>query len=177
MSEESVPALERSRSIRGGHRGVVTRLVREAEEITRTAEPLNSTKKVRLNVIKQQLDVKLSLLNDMDKDILSRCELDAIADELEESEAITAKIITCKQKIDEFMPVVIPVTSTPPSPLAHASLPPPATVVKPRLPRLQLQSLRETLRIGQHFGILSSLLSMRMQKSQELISSTTLIPC
>ena len=79
MSEESVPALERSRSIRGGHRGVVTKLVREAEEITRTAEPLNSTKKVRLNVIKQQLDVKLSLLNDMDKDILSRCELDAIA--------------------------------------------------------------------------------------------------
>ena len=142
MSEESVPALERSRSIRGGHRGVVTRLVREAEEITRTAEPLNSTKKVRLNVIKQQLDVKLSLLNDMDKDILSRCELDAIADELEESEAITAKIITCKQKIDEFMPVVIPVTSTSPSPLAHASLPPPATVVKPRLPRLQLPKFK-----------------------------------
>ena len=131
MSEDSVPALERSRAIRGGHRGVVTRLVPEAEEITRSTEPLNSTKKVRLNVIKQQVDVKLGLLNDMDKDILSRCELDTIADELEESEAITAKIITCKQKIDEIMTVVTPVTSASPSPMAHASLPPPAAVAKP----------------------------------------------
>ena len=126
----------------GGHRGVVTRLVCKAEEITRSTEPLNSTKKVRLNVIKQQLDVKLSLLNDMDKDILSRCELDTIADELEESEAITAKIITCKQKIDEIITVVTPVTSASPSPVAHASLPPLATVAKPRLPRLQLPKFK-----------------------------------
>ena len=40
------------------------------------------------------------------------------------------------------MPVVIPVTSTSPAPLAHASLPPPATVVKPRLPRLQLPKFK-----------------------------------
>ena len=134
--------LERSRAICGGHHGVVTRLVRKAEEITRTTEPLNSTKKVSLNVIKQQLDVKMNLLNDMDKDILSRCELDTISDELEESEAITAKIITCKQKIDEIIPVVTPVTSASSSPMAHASLPPPATVAKPRLPRLQLPKFK-----------------------------------
>ena len=60
MSEESLPALERSHAIRGGHRGVVTKLVREAKEITWTTEPLYSTKKVRLNVIKQQIDVKLT---------------------------------------------------------------------------------------------------------------------
>ena len=97
VSREYSPALERSRATRGGHCGVVTKLVRKAEEIASTTEPLDSTKRVRLNVIKQQIDVKLSLLNGMDKDILSRCEKDSIAAELEESETITAKIITCKQ--------------------------------------------------------------------------------
>ena len=52
----------------------------------------------------------------MDKGILGCCELDTIADELEESEVITAKIITCKQKTDEIMSVVTPVTSASPSP-------------------------------------------------------------
>lgn len=78
----------------------------------------------------------------MDKDILGRCELDTTADELEESEAITAKIITCKQKIDEIMSVVTPVTSASPSPMAPASLPPPAVVTKPQLPRLQLPKFK-----------------------------------
>ena len=140
MSEEST--LDRSRAVRGGHRGVVTKLVREAEEITRTTEPLDSARKTRLSVIKQQLDVKLSLLNEMDKDILSRCEIDSIADELEESEAVTAKIITCKQRIDEIVPTATPVTSASPSYLAPASLPTPVTVVKPRLPRLQLPKFK-----------------------------------
>jgi len=35
MTEEAARALERSRAVRGGHRGVVTKLVREAEEILR----------------------------------------------------------------------------------------------------------------------------------------------
>ena len=82
MSEESVPTLKRSRAICGGHCKVVTRLVRKAEELTHTAEPLNLAKKVRLNFIEQQLDVKLGLLNDMDTGILSRLELDAIGDKL-----------------------------------------------------------------------------------------------
>ena len=131
---------ERSRAIRGGHRGVVTKLVREAEEITNKADPLDSTQRIRLSVIKQQLDVKLNLLSDMDKEILTRCELDAIVNELEESEAVTANIISCKQKIEEKLTVVTPVTSTPVSPMLHASLPPPSSiaVAKPRLPRLQL---------------------------------------
>ena len=131
---------ERSRAIRGGHRGVVTKLVREAEEITNKADPLDSTQRIRLSVIKQQLDVKLNLLSDMDKEILTRCELDAIVNELEESDAVTANIISCKQKIEEKLTVVTPVTSTPVSPMLHASLPPPSSiaVAKPRLPRLQL---------------------------------------
>ena len=59
--------IKRSRAIRGGHRGVVTKLVRKAEEITSITDPLDSMQQTRLNVIKQQLEVKLNLLNDMDR--------------------------------------------------------------------------------------------------------------
>jgi len=85
--------IERSRAIRGGHHGVVMKLIHEAKEITSITDPLDSMQQTRLNVIKQQLEVKLNLLNDMDKEILTCCELDVIATELEESEAVTAKII------------------------------------------------------------------------------------
>ena len=67
----------------------------------------------------------------MDKDILSRREIDSITTELEESETITAKIITYKKKLEEMLPVLMPATSVSPSPMVHASLTPPATVVKP----------------------------------------------
>jgi len=44
--------IEKSRAIRGGHRGVVTKLVREAEENTSITETLDSPQRTRLNVIK-----------------------------------------------------------------------------------------------------------------------------
>ena len=86
MAEESARALERARAVRGGHRGVTTKLVREAEELLNRSEPLQASQRSRLNVITQQLEGKLNMLSDMDKDILSRCELDTIDTEIEESE-------------------------------------------------------------------------------------------
>lgn len=93
--EETARALERSRAIRRANRGVVTKLVREAEEIIRATESFDSLKRNRLHVINQQLEGKLSLLNGMDKDILDHCELEAIETEIEESESIVAKVIDC----------------------------------------------------------------------------------
>ena len=84
--EESARALERSRAIRHGNRGVVTKLIRKAEEIIRATELLDSSRRNRLHVINEQLEGKLSLLKGMDRDILERCELEAIDHELEESE-------------------------------------------------------------------------------------------
>ena len=166
---------ERSRAIHGGHRGVVTKLVREAEEITNKADPLDSTQRIRLSVIKQQLDVKLNLLNDMDKEILTRCELDAIVNELEESEAVTAKIISCKQKIEEKLTVVTPATSTPVSPMLHASLPPLLLLPWQNLDCLDCNfpDLGVMSRIGQHSGTLSNRLSMRIQNYRRWISLIT----
>ena len=52
-------------------------------------------------MIKQQLEGKLKLLNDMDRDILNHCEVDAIETEIDESELVIAKIINCNQQIDK----------------------------------------------------------------------------
>jgi len=128
-----------------------------------TTKTLDLNQRVRITVIKQQLDVKFSLLSDMDKEILSHCDINSIPRELEESKAITANIITCKQKIDEVIPVTalgaIPVT-----------LPPPVTMEKPHLTRL---SLREMSRSSHHL----SLLFTRMLKLLKWISFTISIPC
>ena len=96
MTEEAAHALDRARAVRGAHRGVTTKLVREVEELLRRVEPLEASQRSRLNVINQQLESKLNTLSDMDKDILSRCEIEAIDAEIEESEAVVAKIINCK---------------------------------------------------------------------------------
>ena len=104
-------------------------------------------------MIKQQLEVKLNLLNDMDKEILACCELNVIATELEELEAVTAKIISGKQKIEKLTDVT-PVTSTPASPMVHASLPSPSsvTVINHNFLDCSFRDLEVMLRIGQPSG-------------------------
>ena len=69
----------------------------------------------------------------MDKDILSQCELDSIDAEIEESEAVVARIINCKQQMEEATRV--PTTSDPP-PVVSAPVPPVINTTKPRLPKL-----------------------------------------
>ena len=67
------------------------------EELLHREEPLELPQRNRLNVIRQQLDGKLKMLSDMDKEILGQCELESIDAEIEESEVAIAKIIDCKQ--------------------------------------------------------------------------------
>ena len=98
--EAAARALERSRANRGGNCRVITKLAREAEEIIRTTESFNSLRQNRLHAITQQLEGKLSLLKEMDKDILDCCELEAIETEIQESEAIVARVIDCRQKLN-----------------------------------------------------------------------------
>ena len=53
------------------------KLVNEAEEILTSTDTLQSAQKTQISVINQQLDNKLTILNDMDKDILGNvmCQL------------------------------------------------------------------------------------------------------
>ena len=70
--EEAIHAIEQLCAMRQGHRGVVTKLVHEADSIL-CSETVNFEPCSRLSVIKQQLKWKLKLLNDMDSEILDRC--------------------------------------------------------------------------------------------------------
>ena len=140
MAEESARALERARAVRGGYRGVTTKLVREAEELLNRSEPLQASQRSRLNVINQQLEGKLNMLSDMDKDILSRCELDTIDTEIEESEAVVAKIINCKQQIKEATNAHLSGTESPAP--RTVSTAPPLMAPKPRLPKLVLPKFK-----------------------------------
>ena len=139
MSEESTHALDRARAVRGGHRGVTTKLVRKAEELS-LSKSLEPSQRSQLNVIYQQLEGKLNLLSDMDKDILSWCEIEAINTGIEESDAIVAKIINCKQWIKEVTTRVSEAASLvlPPT-MSTAS---PTTAPKLRLPKLVLPKFK-----------------------------------
>ena len=75
-----------------------TKLARKVEKLLNRDKPLGSPQQNWLNIITQQLDDKLKVLSDMDKDILSQCKLDLIDAEIEESEAVVARIIDCKQQ-------------------------------------------------------------------------------
>ena len=54
-------------------------------------------------MINEQLEGKFHLLKGMDKEILDRCELEAIDNEIDESEAIVARVINCRRAIELFV--------------------------------------------------------------------------
>ena len=107
----------------------------EAEEIFHN-ESLDTEQHSRPNVIKQQLEGKLKLLNDMDKDILQHCEVDAIETEIEESDNVIARIINCNQRIESIVSLISSIpTSTGLSTLVLSTAP----HSKPRLSKLSLR--------------------------------------
>ena len=81
MSED-----ERMRSIHGGHRGVVTKIVKEVDDLLSAEGPMNPERVRRLNVKIQQEEAKLKVLSDIDKDILSKCNVEDIEREINKSE-------------------------------------------------------------------------------------------
>ena len=88
--------LERLKAIRGAHRGVTTKLTQEADGIFEKVS-LTSDDYERLN---QQLETKLSTLNEYDQKILTVCDVANIENEIEESQRAVEKIMESKRKID-----------------------------------------------------------------------------
>ena len=80
------------------------------------------------------------ILGDIDKEILSKCNLDAIEHEINESESVTDKIINCKQCIQEALrePSEMPTLSA--GPPVHT-----ANSNQPKLPKLTLPKFRGDL--------------------------------
>ena len=137
MEEEQRKRLDRLRAVRGGHRGVLTKLTKEVDNLL-ADETLSNDFAARLNVIREQLEGKMKVLTNLNYEIVSLCQVDNITREIDESEGIIAKLIECKRKIAIVM-------SNPVSPLTLSSDPVSTTVgptVKPRLPKLALQKFR-----------------------------------
>ena len=57
----------------------------------------------QLSVKQQQLDGEPRVLSDIDKEILDKCNVETIEGEIDEFEAISAKILECKQCISEVI--------------------------------------------------------------------------
>ena len=132
---------ERLHAIRGGHRGVVTKLIKEVDELLTTGETFTAEQRTLLQVKQHQLDSKLKVLDDIDKQILDKCETSQIEQEITEAEVVSAKILACKQRISEA--IKRPNEIHPLSASLSVSSPP--VINKPKLPKLTLSRFRGDL--------------------------------
>lgn len=103
----SQPTIERLRVIRRAHRGVVTKATREIDDLL-SEEPLSSESVDRLNVLLQQLNNKMHVLQDINREILTLCAIEEIEREIEDSEAVDAKILKYKRKMEEALRSLTP---------------------------------------------------------------------
>ena len=94
MSEQD--NLTRIRAVRAGNRGVVTKLIKEAECLI---EEQNETNLGRMQTICTILNDKMGLLKELDEKILNACELEEIEDEVEEADMIMSRIMDIKRII------------------------------------------------------------------------------
>ena len=129
--------LERLRTVRRSHRGVVTKLTKETDTLlvaeTRATEQID-----RLIVIRQQLTTKEQTLQELNRDILNQCSLEDVEGEVNEAETVLAKIMDYRRRIDAALQPTSLATHTASTIPAVVVASPPAAVAKPRLPKLNL---------------------------------------
>eukprot|EP00794_Sanderia_malayensis_P018941 gene18941-20846_t len=100
MSQEQVAtdeeSLRRLRKIRGGNRSKVTRLEREALALLEEFKTTGSRDveiKSRLITISKALKDKRDYIVKLDEEILQKCSLDEIDDEVDETTDISSKVL------------------------------------------------------------------------------------
>ena len=87
--------LVRTRAKRGGNRGVMTKLMNEAEGLINADE----IDEQRLKIIADSLNEKLTLVKSLDEEIIESCHVEEIANEIEESEDINLRVLFLLQSI------------------------------------------------------------------------------
>ena len=87
---ESKEKLDRLRAKRGGHRGVCTKLTKEADELLHLPGDVDVD---RSEIIRSLLEAKLKILSDLDEEILGLCDVKDIEQEIEESAEAVARIL------------------------------------------------------------------------------------
>ena len=138
MTEEGRAKYECCKAIRTAHWNFVTKLMKEIDKIL-LSESLTQEQYTRINVIHRQLEVKSSVLAELNKEALSLCDIGDIATEVEEAGNIVALIMEYKGKIESIKCCNSPeVTSTLPAsdgaPLAGGA--------QARLPKLVLATFK-----------------------------------
>ena len=91
--------LERLKAIRGGQRGVATKLIAQAEEILESTFLLTGDYE-RFFVIYHNWTQKWQTLNDHEQQILTVCIVTGIDAKIEHSQRAIEKVMACKRKID-----------------------------------------------------------------------------
>ena len=135
VEEDHQAKLVRLKTVRGGNCGVVMKLCSEIETVLAEESFGTDPSKVsRLNVIHKQLDGKMKQFSILDGEIVALCPIDEIEREIEDSEAITAKIIEAKRRIQSVLK-----ETTRERDVRSPSVAPESPATKPRLPKLTLQ--------------------------------------
>ena len=74
MTEDPKVHCDQSKAIRRAHRGVIMKLTKEIDELL-SATTISEDMQTRLRIIFQQLEAKQSILDNLDHEIFSLCEL------------------------------------------------------------------------------------------------------
>ena len=76
---------------------MITKLTRELDELLVNTDEPAGDKVGRFNVIYEQLQNKLTVLQKIDDEVLTVCSVELIEREIEESEAVSAKVLDYKR--------------------------------------------------------------------------------
>ncbi len=104
MATEAKEKLERFRARKRGHRGVCTKLEKEANELL-LKEPQDDLVE-RIEVIAKQFEGKLTILSELDEEILNTCDVSEIQGEIEDSAEICDRILNTKRKLERYTKLV-----------------------------------------------------------------------
>ena len=177
--------LERLRQVRTGHRGDVTRKLKEAEQILNVLQDVAEIPEKEgscLSVIRHLLERKQKILHRYNEDILNVCNVENIAKGIEDSDEIISKIVECLTKMTEKMCIkpqsvedmddVIAVGAS----ASSTSQIQPTEIQKPDLPKLQMEKFKGDVTIYKAFTVLKQR-SIKTRKYQCRTSLNTFSPC
>ena len=140
---------ERLKIVRRGHRRVITKLTREVDTLLGGETP-TSEQLVCLNIIYEQSENKMQLLQGMDSEIVTLCNLDNVEGEIDESECVLTKILEYKGRVSAVIKPspttsrVLATTEIVSRPVTSAPIFPGSSLqnVNTRLPKLVLPKFR-----------------------------------
>ena len=97
--------LARKRAVRAGHRGVITKLTKEADHILSEEFPNEEIQagklKARLQTIDTMLQAKLTVVKTLDEQVLELCETAEISKEVDEADEIESRVLDMRNLIAE----------------------------------------------------------------------------